>query len=264
MDVPTVIVTYLCSRFAKWNFFGNFYAKHDSLACFYFIVVATSYTVMFQISFITSFNRFIAVSFPFSLDKWFSPTKIKIYIFLSFATSFTHGIITAFLQPFYAYLKEIQGYYVTFKSRNAPPYFFFYTLILVVPFAIGSTVFNSITAYKLTKHYKELNESITKDIPLIFYTFLNFICFMLFTTYNLTRSINYGIFRNSTVEGVLTNALPWLVDLEIFGLFYAAIILSSPLKNLILRKNEITVIPIIKYNPSSNVKKLSIKTIDKV
>uniref|UniRef100_A0A0K0F1P6 7TM GPCR serpentine receptor class x (Srx) domain-containing protein n=1 Tax=Strongyloides venezuelensis TaxID=75913 RepID=A0A0K0F1P6_STRVS len=50
----------------------------------------------------------------------------------------------------------------------------------------------------------------------------------------MSRVINFLFIKSSVLENVANSFIYWIIDLEIFGLFYAVLFLSSPLRNLIL------------------------------
>uniref|UniRef100_A0A0K0E655 Serpentine receptor class gamma n=1 Tax=Strongyloides stercoralis TaxID=6248 RepID=A0A0K0E655_STRER len=233
-DLVIVASTLFCSRAAKMNLFGSFFQNNNILAYYYYIQVGTCYTILYTISVITSFNRFLAMSYPFLLDYWFSPKKIKIYMIFPFIVGLLFGIITVTMHPFYVYLKPIAGYYIVFKDSRTPYVVLIYTIVYIVPIAITSILMNVVTIYKLTKFLKKNNEKSSQDTQLVIYSVLDFFCFILFLIYNLTRVINFLTAKSDVIEGIAASAINWILDIHTFGLFYAALILSKPLRNLFL------------------------------
>ncbi|CEF71622.1 GPCR, rhodopsin-like, 7TM domain and 7TM GPCR, serpentine receptor class v (Srv) family-containing protein [Strongyloides ratti] len=224
-DLLIVLSTLVCSRAAKMNIFGTFFENNNILAASYYLTVAICYTIIYTISLITSFNRFLALSYPFLINYWFSETKMKMYIIVPLIIGIIYGIVTICLKPSYIYLKTISGYIITFENYNAPYIVMFYTFVYIIPIAISSILMNIITIYKLTKFLKKNKEKSSQDIQLVVYSILDFFCFILFVIYNLTRIINFLYIKSEKIEGLAASSINWILDLHSFGLFYAGLIL---------------------------------------
>uniref|UniRef100_A0A0K0FCW8 7TM_GPCR_Srx domain-containing protein n=1 Tax=Strongyloides venezuelensis TaxID=75913 RepID=A0A0K0FCW8_STRVS len=226
VDILNYISTLFCSRAAKMNIFGSLYKDNKLLASYYYIIVGATYTVMHTITFITSFNRFTAIVYPFYIDKWFSKARIKLYILITMCMGLLYGFGFLYFKPYYIYFPPIKGYYVVFESQKAPYYVTSYTLCLILPIAVCSSIMNIVTIYKLSKYYKDGNvKGSLHDVSLIIYSILSFSCFSLFFIYNMSRVINFIFIKSSDLENIANTFIYWIIDLEIFGLFYAVLFL---------------------------------------
>uniref|UniRef100_A0A0K0FDH6 G_PROTEIN_RECEP_F1_2 domain-containing protein n=1 Tax=Strongyloides venezuelensis TaxID=75913 RepID=A0A0K0FDH6_STRVS len=244
-DLLTELSTLFCDNAARYNIFGDFYKNNDPLAIYYFLVAGLTYTITFEISFILSLNRFIAVVYPLSMNYWFSKSKIKVWVIVTIVIGLFCGISFVYFNPYYNDLKFGSGFILAFRSKSTPYYSIYYTFLVIFPLAVASTVLNIITIKKITSEYRKSHNTTynnkLNDLPFIVYSFLSFVCFLLFGLQNMIRAVNYLTINDEMLNNFCDIAIRWTQDAQIFGLFYAILFLCKPLKNLILFRKKAAV-----------------------
>uniref|UniRef100_A0A0N4ZP46 G_PROTEIN_RECEP_F1_2 domain-containing protein n=1 Tax=Parastrongyloides trichosuri TaxID=131310 RepID=A0A0N4ZP46_PARTI len=223
-DIITITNSFLTLRLPRHSIFSNFYLNNQYLASVQYFETGLTNTIMYIISFLISFNRFIAIKYPLRYSFWFSSKIVKIYILLSILFGFVIGYLIITFKPYYKWNDYIGVYYISFKDKYIGIFTVFYTLFFFLPIAITATIMNLISAYELSKYRKSISIETKKELYLFFYTVINFIAFLIFFLYFSFRSCHI-IFNIPILQKIALISAPWIIDIETFGLFYSLLII---------------------------------------
>uniref|UniRef100_A0A0K0FS79 Uncharacterized protein n=1 Tax=Strongyloides venezuelensis TaxID=75913 RepID=A0A0K0FS79_STRVS len=63
---------------------------------------------------------------------------------------------------------------------------------------------------------------------------MSFIFFLLYAVYNIVHSINFLTVSDKKIDSIATTVMYWIMEIQMFGLFYSALFLNQPLRNILL------------------------------
>uniref|UniRef100_A0A0K0F0J5 G_PROTEIN_RECEP_F1_2 domain-containing protein n=1 Tax=Strongyloides venezuelensis TaxID=75913 RepID=A0A0K0F0J5_STRVS len=234
-DLIDITNSFISIRFPRWNVASQFFLQITWLPYLFYMEICITYNAMLFCSLLTSLNRFVAIKYPLKYGYWFSSRMLKVYIFITLSIGIIFGCIVLTYHPYYQWSNGAQGYFVSFKNKNVGIFTVCYTFILYLPCAVLAISLNVITAFELKKYRNKLSINVKKELPLFFYSIVSLVFFLLFFLYFLFRAL-HTIFYIPMLQKIAIIAIPWIMDIQTFGLFYSSLIICSPLRNMVLFK----------------------------
>ncbi|CEF70194.1 Hypothetical protein SRAE_2000482800 [Strongyloides ratti] len=194
---------------------------------------------MFELMFITSYTRAIAICKPTKYELWVSNKKIYLYIVISICIGLIIGSVSATYESKYVFDLGNDRLLPLYINSDSSYFIAGYTLGLYLPLLITSLILNSIAVGQLKM--KKIDSSINNkaDVNLQYFSVISFIIFFIFGTIYISRAIAFFV-DIELIAIIGQQIIPYVVDAATFGLFYLSCITSSQLKKLcFLRKQSL-------------------------
>ncbi|CEF68943.1 GPCR, rhodopsin-like, 7TM domain and 7TM GPCR, serpentine receptor class v (Srv) family-containing protein [Strongyloides ratti] len=107
IDVITVFVMFATSRIQKYNVFDDFFLRNNFIAYILYFTSGGCFCIMFEIAFLVSVNRYIALCYPMKYKDYFSFRNITLYITVMTLIGFSIGIVCITYTIKYVWLPEV-------------------------------------------------------------------------------------------------------------------------------------------------------------
>uniref|UniRef100_A0A0K0E2V1 G_PROTEIN_RECEP_F1_2 domain-containing protein n=1 Tax=Strongyloides stercoralis TaxID=6248 RepID=A0A0K0E2V1_STRER len=239
VDITVLISVILLSRLTTISQFYSFYLNNYYLLHVMHFLTTTCYTIMFEIMFINSFTRAVAICKPTKYEIWVSNKRLYLYITISTVIGLIIGSISATYQSEYVFDSEKDKLLPLYIDPNSSYFISFYTLGLYLPLLIISLILNLIAVRQLKK--KNINSLANKksDVNLQFFSIVNFIVFLIFGIIYIMRAIAFFV-DIEMIAIVGQQLIPYILDAATIGLFYLSCATSPQLKDLFLFRQQIS------------------------
>uniref|UniRef100_A0A0N5A0Q0 G_PROTEIN_RECEP_F1_2 domain-containing protein n=1 Tax=Parastrongyloides trichosuri TaxID=131310 RepID=A0A0N5A0Q0_PARTI len=246
IDVINCTNLILLSRCTSFSKLQPIYENNDYLVNILHFISTTGYTIIFEISFLISFSRFVAVCVPLRYNRLISNMQLNIYVFISIVIGLIIGSISATYSSEYVYDKKTEKMLPVYVDSTSSYFITIYTLGLYLPLTVISFIMNSITIHCLRHKYTLDSKEKRMEVNLQIFSVISLIVFILFESVYMLRA--FAFFLNSPKLMILgQEILPFLVDAATYGLLYVSIATTPQLRRMFIsrRKNmaSITVQP---------------------
>uniref|UniRef100_A0A0K0EB12 Serpentine receptor class gamma n=1 Tax=Strongyloides stercoralis TaxID=6248 RepID=A0A0K0EB12_STRER len=227
IDNFTLFIQFATARIQKYNIFDSFFLRNTYLANVLFFVTSGAYFIMFQIAFLTSVNRYVAISRPTLYKRYFNFKRLHIYITIISLLGIFVGLISLIYPYTYEYFKATNTIAPIFTNKRSAFVHSFVAIFLNLPLIIITTILNSISIYKNRYFFKKQKDKKKIEFKILMYSCLLLFVMVAFETYYLFKNLPYIFEDFYFLEVIALKSLSWIVDSMTFGLFIFSLI-SSP------------------------------------
>uniref|UniRef100_A0A0N4ZKJ8 Serpentine receptor class gamma n=1 Tax=Parastrongyloides trichosuri TaxID=131310 RepID=A0A0N4ZKJ8_PARTI len=241
IDLTTFFVQFFLSRIQKYNVFNSFFLESTYLASVLYFFTGGCYFIMFQISFLTAINRYVAIKKPMKYKEYFKLSLLHFYFFIMTISGIAIGVLSLLFKSTYIKLIEMDRIVAIFLNENN---IYFYCAIAIcynLPMLCITTIINCLCLYENRNFFKNnSNNANIKNVEskLFIYSFALLISMISFEIYYIFKFIPVLCKCFSILESIAIQSLSWIIDLMTFGLFIFSLTLSSDLRTLLPFMNK--------------------------
>uniref|UniRef100_A0A0N4ZYW1 7TM_GPCR_Srx domain-containing protein n=1 Tax=Parastrongyloides trichosuri TaxID=131310 RepID=A0A0N4ZYW1_PARTI len=233
IDNITNIVQLFTGRILKFHILEDVYLAINFPVYILYFTTCTTYCIMYQITFLIAFNRYIAMLKPTRYKEIFELRKLHLYIGITLIPGLISGIVGVCFNLKYTWfptLGRVMGIY----TESGIEYFHAsYGVFLNIPLIAVTTWMNLKCFFKNKKVLSTKNLRSSADSKLFLYNIISFITMWGFEFYYICRYFPYILGRFKNLESLAIQIVPWFLDVMTYGLWIFSIALSSVLRSLI-------------------------------
>uniref|UniRef100_A0A0N5CA52 G_PROTEIN_RECEP_F1_2 domain-containing protein n=1 Tax=Strongyloides papillosus TaxID=174720 RepID=A0A0N5CA52_STREA len=226
IDNITFFVQFTTSRIQKYHVLTSFFLSNSFLSYILYFVTSATYFIMFQIAFLTSFNRYIAISKPLKYKEYFHTKKLLIYFLIMSILGIVVGTAAIIFPCSYVYYPEINRVSATCQDQKTAYVHTIVALFLNLPLLIITAILNFCCIYKSRFISRKNKSKISKDYKIVIYNTLLFFVMVAFEVYFLFKNLPYILQNYYFLETLALQSLSWIIDAMTFGIFLFSLVLS--------------------------------------
>uniref|UniRef100_A0AAF5DRA5 G-protein coupled receptors family 1 profile domain-containing protein n=1 Tax=Strongyloides stercoralis TaxID=6248 RepID=A0AAF5DRA5_STRER len=226
IDNFTIFVQFFTSRIQAFNVFDSFFLQNVFLANVLFFVTSGAYFIMFQIAFLTSFNRYIAISKPALYSRYFNFKRLHLYFIIISIFGIIVGIVSIIYPYTYEYFKATNTIAPIFTNTKSAIVHSIVAVFLDLPIIIITIILNLVCIYKNRLFFKNHKHLKNIEFKILIYGCLLMIVMVAFEAYYLFKNLPYVFKKYFFLESIALMSLTWIVDAMTFGLFIFSFISS--------------------------------------
>uniref|UniRef100_A0A0N4Z6B1 7TM_GPCR_Srx domain-containing protein n=1 Tax=Parastrongyloides trichosuri TaxID=131310 RepID=A0A0N4Z6B1_PARTI len=182
---------------------------------------------MFQISLLIAINRFIAITKPIKYKYYFNTKHIHIYFLIITILGIIIGAIGASYPSQYIFSLQMNRIVAIYLDSNNIYFHSAVAIFLNLPLIIVTTILNFICLYKNKQlfHKRDLNVK-TMEFKMLVYSIFLMTIMIAFELYYMSKSLPIIMNDFEYLQSIAIQALPWIIDLMTFGIFFISLTLS--------------------------------------
>uniref|UniRef100_A0AC35TWA6 7TM_GPCR_Srx domain-containing protein n=1 Tax=Rhabditophanes sp. KR3021 TaxID=114890 RepID=A0AC35TWA6_9BILA len=227
VDIGAQLCQLITLRLANTRWLPHIFTFSDFQAHIPSFVNDSCYAVMFELCFLISLNRYLAVTYPVKYKFYFSKKAHKIMLPICLVVGFSIGLFLVLRFGCKIIWSDVRGLMVAvFVDEKVGIFQAVYTIGYYLPLCVGSAIFSGLTVFKVSKLRKTSSAVRKKDRLLITYSFICVVAFTAFDLCFILRSVGY-LMKRSDLTQIAQNIVQHIVDVATFGLFYISILLRN-------------------------------------
>uniref|UniRef100_A0A0N4ZLP5 7TM_GPCR_Srx domain-containing protein n=1 Tax=Parastrongyloides trichosuri TaxID=131310 RepID=A0A0N4ZLP5_PARTI len=232
VDNTTNIVQLLTGRILKFRILEDFFLNNDYPAYILYFTTATTYCLMYQITFLIAFNRYVAMTKPTKYKELFQFKRLHTYIVLTLIPGLISGLVAICFKLDYVWYPSLNRVLPVYTQSGIEYYHATFSIVFNLPLLCITTWMNVKSFLKDKKVFTKLYLINSIDSQLFLYNIISFVTMIGFEFYYFSRYVPYILKELMFLEAIAVEMIPWFLDIMTYGLWILSMIILKPLRLL--------------------------------
>lgn len=226
IDNLTNIVQFSFARILKYHILEDFFLTYNLPVYILYFTTGATYCIMFQITFLIAFNRFVAITKPTYYKQYFEFKRLHFYIFLTLIPGGIVAVVSVCYELDYVWFPSLNRVMPVYMARKIEYFQAGVGIVFNFPLVVITTIMNLKCFFKNKNLLSVKSLRNSTDSKLFLYNIISFITMIGFEFYYIFRYLPYIIGRFQSLETLAITLIPWFLDIMTYGLFFFSLALS--------------------------------------